>query len=228
LKEIKNIFIKLNCHLENQGNKMKYLIIFICLLASIANSNSQDMNNLNERAYPFHYVGATISTLSAPGVSYKIYLNPRIGFKLTGYIYNDDNEHNYNGNMEDPIYNDTYVDNQLIYMIGGEFHYVIINTRNSRFYSLAGVGYFYNNNENTNYEYNTNNRHLYEDLDSRFTTGAGFGFEISLWDHIVFDIQGCLQYVDEKNQNYNNGNLVDDDFGRGINIGGGAGIYFKF
>ena len=114
-----------------------------------------------------HEFGLSVSSITGFGLSYKYNIDNQFYIKAIGYALPDNSANR----------------SQLNTSIGGELQMNFVRTQNTRFYGFAGASF-----QSNNYEYtSTYNGNTTTDFTTDETTnyGAGFGFELAVWEHFT-------------------------------------------
>jgi hypothetical protein len=192
--------------------KLFALLLFVVLpFRLLAQQGTEPSSNLSP-----HALGASGSMISGPGLSYEyIFGSQRI--RLTAFAFYEKN-----GSSG---YNMTGI-------LGGEYQFDIQKSSVTRFYCFGGGHYWYEKYKNGDYIVYENSS-PYEQItkDNSYGIGGGFGFEITGWERILFDLNAGIMYHHlDHTYTYSGGSSYEDPnypqqyFGPG----GGFAIYYRF
>lgn len=178
-------------------SKIKFLILLLFLfpLKSSAQEYGEGLSH--------HQAGIAGSSLSSYGATYSYIFNSDYRIKSTVFAFYEDH--------------DTYYD--WIGTLGLEFQITLESASVTRFYGLIGGNYFRFVTSNV---YNNSYYSTYRS-EKDYAIGVGIGFELLAWKHLVFNLDGTLQYTVMRDDDYNYPYLTRY-FGPGI----GGGINYRF
>lgn len=155
-----------------------------------------------------HEFGLSVSSITGFGLSYKYNIDNQFYIKAIGYALPDNSANR----------------SQLNTSIGGELQMNFVRTQNTRLYGFAGASFQSRNYEYTD-TYNGNTATTFA-TDETTNYGAGFGFELAVWEHFTVSAMLGMQTMDVKYESTKYSTYYHPSSRTGM--GGGIGFGYQF
>ncbi len=181
-----------------------HLIFLLFLVLSFAEAEEPQANKTKQG--PFNRIGLTASTISGFGLTYYRHFDGKFVGKISFFAYGTGDE--------------------KIVIFGSEVQYNLKRTKTTRFHVFVGFSYWHWENIYLMSSADRDN----SEIEKRFLSGGGAGFEFLAWNVLSFNIEAGVMYnysvttTKYQNSEYPDYQTKTNNFG----IGFGLGITYAF
>lgn len=200
-------------HLLHKKEATMYKLLSIIFIISFTKAYSQELPKQEFH----HQLGGSASSFSGMGLSYHYIFSDNYRIKLTGFYLNEGPNYS---NSADDIYLSTGIEGQK----------TLFRSEATRFYALAGIGFFQQASYNYPPGYGFSS---YSSQENTYSGGVGVGIELIAVGRVSFNFDAGITYSFNERKHYTDDGTtppVSPQYRSevGFGLGGGLGFGYQF